>query len=62
MNVPLYKMIYTAHIRTIIDEIYNSEYFYNWATDIQDNIETYALNDPNLFFPFTVGDYFRYNV
>ena len=28
MQVPLYKMIYTAHMRTIIDEIYNSEYFH----------------------------------
>ena len=62
MQVPLYKMIYTAHMRTIIDEIYNTEYYYNWATEIQDSIETYALNDPNLFYPFTLGDYFRYNV
>ena len=62
MQVPLYKMIYTAHMRTIIDEIYNTEYYYSWATEIQDSIETYALNDPNLFYPFTFGDYFRYNV
>ena len=62
MQIPLYKMIYTAHMRTIIDEIYNTEYYYNWATEIQDSIETYALNDPNLFYPFTLGDYFRYNV
>ena len=62
MQVPLYKMIYTAHMRTIIDEIYNAEYYYSWATEIQDSIETYALDDPNLFYPFTFGDYFRYNV
>lgn len=62
MQIPLYKMIYTAHMRTIIDEIYNTEYYYNWATEIQDSIEAYALNDPNLFYPFTLGDYFRYNV
>ena len=29
---------------------------------IQDFIVTNALNDPNLFFPFTLGDYFEYNV
>ena len=40
----------------------NTEYYYSWATEIQDSIETYALNDPNLFYPFTFGDYFRYNV
>ena len=62
MQVPLYKMIYTAHMRTIIDDIYNTEYYYSWATEIQDSIESYALNDPNLFYPFTFGDYFRYNV
>ena len=62
MDVPLYKLIYTAHMRTIIDEIYNTEYYYSWATEIQDSIESYALNDPNLFYPFTLGNYFRYNV
>ena len=62
MDVPLYKLIYTAHMRTIIDEIYNTEYYYNWATEIQDSIESYAVNDPNLFYPFTLGNYFRYNV
>jgi len=62
MQIPLYKMIYTAHMRTIIDDIYNTEYYYSWATEIQDSIESYALNDPNLFYPFTFGDYFRYNV
>ena len=49
-------------MRTIIDEIYNTEYYYSWATEIQDSIESYALNDPNLFYPFTLGNYFRYNV
>ena len=62
MQVPLYKLLYTAHLRTIIEDIYNVDYIYNWATEIQDSIETYAYEDPNLFFPFIFGDYFRYNV
>lgn len=62
MQVPLYKLIFTAHMRTIINDIYNTEYFYDWATEIQDNIESYAQDDPNLFYPFTLGDYYHYNV
>ena len=62
IQVPLYKLIYTAHLRTIIDDIYNVDYIYNWATEIQDSIESFAAADPNLFFPFLFGDYFRFNV
>jgi len=54
--------LYTAHLRTIIEDIYNVDYIYNWATEIQDSIESYADADPNLFFPFLFGDYFRFNV
>jgi hypothetical protein len=32
------------------------------AYGMQDTIEAYAYADPNLFPPFTSGDYFRYNV
>jgi len=52
IQVPLYKLIYTAHLRTIIEDIYNVDYIYNWATEIQDSIESYAAADPNLFFRF----------
>ena len=62
INVPLYKKLYTAHMRTIIEDIYSVEYFQDLAYGIQDVIETYAKNDPNLFPPFQLGDYFRYNV
>jgi len=62
IQVPLYKLIYTAHLRTIIEDVYNVDYIYYWATEIQDSIESYADDDPNLFFPFLFGDYFRFNV
>lgn len=62
MSVPLYKKIYSAHIRTIINDIYNIEYIRDLAYGIQDSIEIYAENDPNLFPSFTFGDYFQYNV
>ncbi|MBT4174011.1 MAG: hypothetical protein HN967_11810 [Candidatus Marinimicrobia bacterium] len=62
IDIPLYKKIYTAHIRTIIDEIYNVDYFLDFANTIQDSIEPYASNDPNVFESFEGGDYFEYNV
>jgi len=62
INIPLYKKIYTAHMRTIIDDIYNVNYIQDLAYGMQDSIETYADDDPNLFPPFTFADYFRYNV
>ena len=34
MQVPLYKLLYTAHLRTIIEDVYNVDYIYNWATEI----------------------------
>ena len=62
IDIPLYKKIYTAHMRTIIDDIYNVNYIQDLAYGMQDSIEAYAYADPNLFPPFTFGDYFRYNV
>ena len=62
INIPLYKKIYTAHMRTIIDDIYNVNYIQDLAYGMQDSIETYADDDPNLFPSFTFADYFRYNV
>ena len=62
IDVHLYKKIYTAHMRTIIDDIYNVNYIQDLAYGMQDSIEAYAYADPNLFPPFTFGDYFRYNV
>ena len=49
MSVPLYKMIYAAHLRTIINDIYNTQFMQDLAYEIQDSIEIFAENDPNLF-------------
>ena len=62
MSVPLYKQTYTAHMRTIIDDIYNVSYVQGMAYEMQDTIETYADAYPNIFPSFNLGDYFRYNV
>ena len=47
MSVPLYKQTYTAHMRTIINDIYDVEYIQSLAYEMQDSIETYAYDDPN---------------
>ena len=62
MTIPLYKKIYTAHLNTIIDEIYNINYMQELAYGLQNVVEIYSENDPNLFFPFTFGNYFQFNV
>ena len=61
MSVSLYRKLYAAHIRTIIDDIYSVEYFQDLAYGIQDVISLYAKKDPNPF-PAFRGDFFRYNV
>ncbi len=62
INVPLNKKIYTAHMRTIIDDIYNVNYIQDLAYRMQDSIEVYADSYPNIFPSFIFDDYFRYNV
>ncbi|MBT3179859.1 MAG: T9SS type A sorting domain-containing protein [Candidatus Marinimicrobia bacterium] len=62
MSVPIYKKYFSAHIRTIVNDIYNANYIQSLAYGIQDSIETYAANDPNLFPFFGNGEYFQYNV
>ena len=49
-------------MESYIEEIYYVDYFQDLAYGIQDIIEIYADNDPNLFLPFTLGDYFQFNV
>jgi len=62
MEVPIYKQLYTAHLRTILDEIYNAEYIQNLAYGIQDSIETYSMIYPNVWPWLNIDSYFQYNV
>jgi hypothetical protein len=62
IDVPLYKKIYTAHMRTIINDIYDVDHIQSIAYEMQDSIEVYADSYPNIFPSFNSGDYFRYNV
>ncbi|MBL7013743.1 MAG: CotH kinase family protein [Candidatus Marinimicrobia bacterium] len=62
ISVPIYKKYFSAHIRSILNDIYNVNDIQSLAYGLQDGIETYAANDPNLFPLFGTGQYFQYNV
>ena len=62
IDIPLYKKIYTAHMRTIINDIYDVDHIQSIAYEMQDSIEVYAESYPNIFPSFNSNDYFRYNV
>ena len=62
MEVPIYKQLYTAHLRTILDEIYNVEYIQNLAYGIQDSIESYSSIYQNVWPWLNIDNYFQYNV
>ena len=62
MENPLYKKTFTAHLRTIIDDIYNVEYINDLAYGFQDIIEPYAESYPDVLPEFNSNDYFQYNV
>ena len=49
-------------MRTIIDDIYNVEFFGDLTSGIQEVIEPYADSYPNILPFFNTGDYFEYNV
>jgi len=62
MEVPIYKQIYTAHMRTILDEIYNPAYIQDLAYGIQDSIESYSNIYQDVWPWLNLDDYFQYNV
>ena len=62
MEVPIYKQIYTAHMRTILDEIYNPAYIQDLAYGIQDSIESYSNIYQDVWPWLNLDNYFQYNV
>ena len=47
-----YKRMYVAHMRTIIDEYFSNNAYYNRAVQLQQLIDASVASDPNLFFPY----------
>ena len=62
MNNPVYKKTFTAHLRTIIEDIYNYEFIESLANSLQTHIEIHADSYPNILPELNNSDYFHYNV
>ena len=58
LSVETYKKMYDAHLRTIINQMLNTDFVYNKVEDLGQLANDYAQLDPNTFF----GDGFDYNV
>ena len=62
MDNPVYKKTFTAHLRTIIEDIYNYEFIESLSNSLQTHIEIYADSYPNILPELNNSDYFHYNV
>ena len=62
MDNPIYKKTFTAHLRTIIEDIYNYEFIESLSNSLQTHIEIYADSYPNILPELNNSDYFHYNV
>ena len=62
MDNPVYKKTFTAHLRTIIEDIYNYEFIESLANSLQTHIEIHADSYPNILPELNNSDYFHYNV
>ena len=62
MDNPIYKKTFTAHLRTIIEDIYNYEFIESLSNSLQTHIEIHADSYPNILPELNNSDYFHYNV
>lgn len=50
LSNPTYKRMYLAHMRTIVQEHLNNQYYYQRATDLQNSIASSVVADTNKFY------------
>jgi len=48
-----YRKMFFAHMRTILDENFRNNLYYQRAVEIQSLIDPYVRNDPNKFYPYS---------
>ncbi len=53
LNNPMYKKMYIAHMRTIVDEMFAQGNYFSIATQLQGIINTSVQNDANAFFSYS---------
>ena len=52
MSVPTYKRMYIAHYKTMLEENFANESYYNTATDLRATIDAAVQADPNKLFDY----------
>ncbi len=52
LNVPLYRKVYLAHVKTILEEFFSSGKYTERARTIQSAIDFYVQNDPNKLYSY----------
>jgi len=52
LNIDTYQKMYIAHMRTIIEEIFQSGWYETRAYELQDIIDSEYQNDPNTFYSY----------
>lgn len=53
MSNPMYKRMYLAHLRTIVQEVFESQDFVTKANNIRTTIDSYVQADPFKFYTYT---------
>jgi hypothetical protein len=53
MSNPMYKRMYMAHLRTIVQEVFESQDFVTKANTIRTTIDSYVQADPYKFYTYT---------
>ncbi len=53
LNNPVYKRMYVAHMRTIVNEFFVNGNYLTLAAQLQSLIDSSVQNDPNKFFTYT---------
>lgn len=52
LSVPLFKRMYIAHMRTMIEENITNNWYYNRAMELQTIVGPHVQADPNFFFTY----------
>ncbi|WP_417609777.1 CotH kinase family protein [Owenweeksia hongkongensis] len=52
LNVPMYKRMYLAHIKTMLEETFNNGSYYSTAQNLQSVIDASVQADPNKFYTY----------
>ena len=52
LNNPLYKRMYVAHMKTMLEELFTNDWYVDRALEIQDIIDAHVRADPNKLYSY----------